>query len=86
MNYVALDFETANLRKAGACSIGLAKFDEEGVVVDTYYSLICPRYKYFDPFMTRVHNLSSKECLLSPTFDKLWPEIVDFISNDIIKY
>ena len=84
MNYIALDFETANSSKAGACSIGLAKFDEEGMVVDTYYSLICPKYKYFDPMMTRVHKLSSQECLLSPTFDKIWPEIVNFVSNDII--
>lgn len=84
MNYIALDFETANSSAGGACSIGMAKFDEEGEVVDTYYSLICPKNKYFDPSMTRVHQLSSEQCLLSPTFDQLWPEILEFMGNDII--
>ncbi len=84
MNYIALDFETANSRKAGVASIGLAKFDEEGNVVDTYYSLLCPKYEYFDPWMTRVHGLSSQECLISPTFDQVWPKIQEFIGDDII--
>lgn len=84
MNYIALDFETANSQKGGACSIGLAKFDEEGEVVDTFYSLIRPKLTYFDPFMTRVHGLSSSECLAAPKFDYLWPEILNFVGNNIV--
>ncbi len=84
MDYIALDFETANSQKGGAASLGLAKFDEEGNVIDTYYSLICPKVKYFDPGMTRVHQLDSAECLLSPTFDQIWPDIHKFFGNSII--
>ncbi|MGD1820150.1 MAG: exonuclease domain-containing protein [Pleomorphochaeta sp.] len=84
MNYVALDFETANANKGGAASIGMAKFNEEGEVIDTYYSLICPKVKYFDPSMTRVHQLSANDCLISPTFDKLWDDIENFMADDII--
>ena len=49
MNFVTIDFETANNMPQSACSIGLAKFDEEGKVVDTFYSLIKPpkNYDYF---------------------------------------
>ena len=34
MDYIALDFETANSQKGGAASLGLAKFDEEGNVIN----------------------------------------------------
>lgn len=41
-SFVALDFETANGKRASACWIRLAKFDAEGRVEDTYHSLIRP--------------------------------------------
>ncbi len=84
MTYVALDFETANANKGGIASIGMAKFNEDGEVVDTYYSLVCPSVKYFNPSMTRIHKLDSKECLLAPSFDKIYNQVKQFMGDDII--
>ncbi len=84
MNYIALDFETANADKGGIASIGMAKFDEEGQVIDTFYSLVCPKEKYFSPAMTSVHQLKSEDCLLAPTFDILWPDVKSFLEENII--
>ncbi len=82
MEYVALDFETANRESGGGCSIGMVRFDLDGNPLDSFYSLLRPRVAYFDPFMSRVHCLKSSDCLNAPSFDQLWDEISRFIHGD----
>lgn len=84
MNYVALDFETANSYAGGACAVALARFDEQGSLLDTYYSLVRPKHPYFEPSMTAVHKLTEEECLAAPEFDALWPDMRAFIGRDIL--
>lgn len=84
MNYVAIDFETANTYPGGACAVALARFDEGGSLLETYYSLIRPKHPYFDPGMSAVHKLKDEDCLLSPEFDVLWPQVRDFLGKDIL--
>ena len=84
MNYVALDFETANEYPGGACSVALARFDEEGTLLDTYYTLIRPKQPYFDPSMSAVHQLDSAQCLAAGEFDTIWGDLVRFIERDIV--
>ena len=81
MEYVAIDFETANRYPDSACAIGLALFDEDGRKLDSYYSLIHPRVPYFDPVCTNVHHLDSRDILSSPYLDELWPDISAFIGS-----
>lgn len=84
MEYVALDFETANNEAGCGCAIGLVRFDEEGKEQDSFYSLIHPRIPYFDPWMTSVHQLDSRDCLKAPQFPELWPVLQDFIKGDLV--
>lgn len=84
MEYVALDFETANTYPDSACSLGLCKMDEEGNVLDTWYSLIRPHVLYFDPVCTSVHGLDSCEVILSDDFAHHWPQIEEFIGDDVL--
>ncbi|NCC64485.1 MAG: DNA polymerase III [Spirochaetia bacterium] len=84
MNYVALDFETANAYAGGACSVALVRFDEEGTLLDSYYSLIRPKHPYFDPGMSAVHKLKDEDCLASDEFDQIWPKMRDFIGKDLL--
>ena len=84
MQYVSIDFETANSFKGSACSIGMARHDENGEVLDTYYHLICPHTRFFDGEMTAIHNLSPRDCIASPTFDKLEKDIREFINGDLL--
>lgn len=37
MEYVALDFETANRQSGGACAIGMVRFDMDGNPLDSFY-------------------------------------------------
>lgn len=84
MEYLALDFETANRESGGACAIGMVRFDMDGREVDHFYSLLRPRVAYFDPWMSRVHHLSSRECMASPSFPELWDDIRQFIGGDLV--
>ncbi|NCB03183.1 MAG: hypothetical protein EOM67_13675 [Spirochaetia bacterium] len=83
MKYVALDFETANNEPISACSVGLAKV-ENGVVLDTYYSLINPPSSYFSPANIGIHGIHPRDVINAPTFDSIWPDILLFIDNNLV--
>lgn len=84
MQFVALDFETANAYSDSACALGLCRMDEDGRTLDSWYSLICPKIAYFDPYCTSVHHLQSADLKAAPRFDVLWPDIRKFLGNDFI--
>ncbi len=82
MNYVAIDFETANQNADSACAIGLSRFDQDGRQTESYYRLIRPPVMYFDPVCMAVHHLTPADCRWQPTFDELAGEITEFIGSD----
>ena len=58
LDYIAIDFETANQFKNSACSVGLVRFIN-GKETDSCYSLIHPAKMYFIPEWTRdIHHIS----------------------------
>ena len=59
MEFVAIDFETANRNSDSACSIGLVTF-KDGKIVDEYYKLIRPKNLYFHPDNIKVHGLTEE--------------------------
>jgi DNA polymerase-3 subunit epsilon len=83
MNFIALDFETANWYRKSACSIGMVKV-ENGIIVDEFYSLIKPTPNWFHSINTNIHGLSEEQCSNAPTFGELWPNIQEWIQNKII--
>ena len=82
MDFVAIDFETANSRRESACSIGLAKFNGSELI-DTYYSLLKPPvpYDYFEPFNVSIHGITAKDVGNSPTLGETWGDISEFIGD-----
>ena len=72
--FVAIDFETMDNWRATICSVGLAVF-ENGVMTDTYYSLVCPPSKSENYFCCKVHGLRYKDVKDSPSFSEIWPMI-----------
>ncbi len=81
MEYVAIDFETANTSCDSACAIGLCRFDGEGNELDSYYSLIRPKELLFDPRCTLVHNLDPLDIANAEPLDRLWDDILSFIKD-----
>lgn len=67
MRAVAIDFETANERRASACSIGLA-WIEDGRVIDVETHLIRPPEMRFAPVNIRIHGITPDMVEDSPEF------------------
>ncbi|MDO5723116.1 MAG: exonuclease domain-containing protein [Flaviflexus sp.] len=79
--WVAIDFETANEKRASACSIGLVAFDARGEIEARYSTLLRPHaaVDWFNPRNIGVHGISSLATRAAPTWDEVAGEIVDFI-------
>ena len=81
MNFVAIDFETSTYSGNSACSVGLVKF-QNGIAVDTYYSLIRPPRLYIRRDFTKIHGLTVDDVKDAPRFKNLWDsEIRPFIGD-----
>lgn len=83
MNFVALDFETANELRNSPCSIGLVRVTS-GAVTDRYYSLIKPEPVRFSPWNIKIHGITPRAVADAPTFDQIWPDVQRFIGSDTV--
>ena len=83
MNFVAIDFETANRYRNSACSMALVTV-ENGKVTDTVYKLIRPPELTFDYWNIRIHGITAKDVVDQPTFAELWDEIKPLLENKIV--
>ena len=76
LDYIAIDFETANYYKNSACSVGLVRFID-GKETDSVYSLIHPAKMYFIPEWTEtIHHISYNDVRDKPYFPEVWDTIV----------
>lgn len=78
MDFVAIDFETANYSSDSACAVGLVKVSG-GKIVDRVVHLIRPPTRQF--VFTYIHGLSWKDVAEADDFGALWPKIEDFIEG-----
>ena len=74
MNFIAIDFETANANRTSACALGITSV-ENGKIVGSRSFLIKPYPFWFDAMNTMIHGISESEVINSPTFDELWSQI-----------
>lgn len=72
MNFVAIDFETANYRRDSACAVGLVKV-AGGEIVDQAVHLIRPPTREFT--FTHIHGLRWKDVADADDFGALWPRL-----------
>lgn len=76
MNFVAMDFETANAKRYSACSIALT-IVRNNQITDEFYSLINPGV----PFSWRniqVHGIHERDVADAPNFPEVWQHISQF--------
>ena len=72
MNFVAIDFETANNARNSACAVGLVKV-VNSEIVQTEVRLIRPPTREF--LFTFVHGLTWRDVAKSPVFGEIWPKL-----------
>ncbi|GAB3901555.1 exonuclease domain-containing protein [Spirosoma agri] len=83
MNFVAIDFETANDKRMSACSLGLAVV-RNGQITDTKYWIIRPEPFEVGPIQQAIHGFSLKDLADKPTFKEIWPEVNPYLQNQIV--
>ncbi|KHE72701.1 3'-5' exonuclease, partial [Halobacillus sp. BBL2006] len=73
MNFIALDFETANSSRDSVCSIGLIEY-EQGQKKKEYYRLVKPKRNYFSSMNISIHGIKKEDVEDAYEFDELWRE------------
>ena len=73
MNFVAIDFETANSSRSSVCSIGLVEY-QDGRLIDEYYQLVKPNQNYFHSINIGIHGITEDDVKDEKEFDQLWRE------------
>ncbi|MFS0781686.1 exonuclease domain-containing protein [Bacillus sp. 1P06AnD] len=80
MDFIAVDFETANRQNNSACSLGMV-FVENNQVVDEQYFMIQPPSLSFDAKNISIHGITPEDVKDEPTFDLIWPKIEAYFSG-----
>jgi len=83
MNFVAIDFETANSKRNSACSVAVVEV-KDGKIHDSYYALIKPPGMKFDYFNIQIHGITPEDVRNKPTFAEIWPELKLRLENKIV--
>lgn len=76
MNYVAIDFETANEKRDSACAVGVS-YVENGVITESENFLIRPKELRFNQINTKIHGISSVDVSSSPNLAEVWQKILN---------
>lgn len=76
MNFIAMDFETANYQKHSACSLALVMV-RNSQIVDEYYTLIKPETDFFWKNI-QIHGIRPNDVLNAPKFTDIWQQIARF--------
>lgn len=83
MDFVAIDFETANELSTSACELGIAVV-RNYKIVETKSLLIQPPDLRFNPFNTMLHGIGAEQVADQPDFKALWPELSPYFENQLV--
>ena len=83
-DFIAIDFETGNPKRASACAFGYAKVSN-GKILDTKGYLIKPVGGH-EPFQSTFHGIEDKHTFNKPKFGKLFIEIKDIFNYPLVGY
>lgn len=82
LDYITIDFETANQYGSSAISVGLVRFIN-GKESDSIYERICPPTDYFvQEWIDEIHHLTYNDVKNYPKFPEIWDQkIIPFIEK-----
>lgn len=82
MNFVAIDFETANSKRTSICQVGLAIF-QNGKLKEQWTSLVNPK-DYFEPVNISIHGIEESDVKKAPLFPKIYEVIKARTKNLVV--
>lgn len=83
MDFVAIDFETANHRANSACQLAAVVVQGSQIVAERSW-LIRPPSNQFSRFNIAVHGIRPADVAHAPTMAGIWPEFQELIRNQIL--
>lgn len=83
MDFVALDFETANSRSDSACQLALVVV-RDSEIVDEHCWLIRPPRLYFSPRNISIHGIRPDHVARAPTMQQLWPQLEPLLDGQVL--
>ncbi len=78
--FAAIDFETANNERTSVCSVGIVVV-RNGVVADSFYSLIKPEPEYYTFWCQQVHGITIDDTRNAPVFPEVWKQVEPLIEG-----
>jgi len=83
MNFTAIDFETGNPKRWSICQVGIVRV-EGGLVTSELNLLVQPPNNEIWSRFTEIHGIHWKDTISQPTFDRLWPEILPYLEDQVV--
>lgn len=83
MNFIAIDFETANSVRSSICSMGVAVVNN-GRLIKSEYILVKPEPNFYDPFNVFIHGITDKDTKGKETFRQQWKTLKQYFHNQTI--
>ena len=80
MDFIAIDFETANSNRNSPCEIGIVKV-ENFEITEKRSFLIRPKENYFDWMNTQIHGIDEGTVENEPEFDVIYSKIKNDFEN-----
>lgn len=83
MNFIAIDFETANEKRNSPCSIGIVVV-KNGEIIERVHHLIRPKEMRFMPINIGIHGIRPKMVENELEFDKVWDKIKHYFNDNLV--
>lgn len=74
MDFIAIDFETANRYKNSVCSLGMVYVKNSKIIHKDYFLIKPPKF-YFDPMNIRIHGIKPEDVEDKDPFPVVWQQI-----------
>lgn len=85
VDFVAIDFETANRSPASACQVGLIRVRSGQIVASDEWLIHPPAgHDEFAPFNVQLHGISAARVKLAPQWPESLRRILDFVREDVL--
>lgn len=82
MNFITIDFETANQMRESACSLALV-IVKNGQIIDQRSWLLRPKEMNFSPKNVEIHGITKNDVLNAPTIKEIWNNEFCTLCNDL---
>lgn len=83
MEFVAIDFETANGNANSACQLAAVHVENSQIVKEQCW-LIRPPRMYFAPRNTAIHGIRAQQVVQAPSMEQVWEILQDTVRSSVL--